>query len=93
MPQLTLMTNQSLNSFPQENMMKLIKHLAPLVGVPEEYFSFLLETDKIMMKGAKEGVFVWLKIEAIGFDDTEKLKVLTPQIYKFFEDQLKIDQV
>ena len=46
-----------------------------------------------MMKGAKEGVFVWLKIEAIGFDDTEKLKVLTPQIYKFFEDQLKIDQV
>ena len=73
--------------------MKLIKHLAPLVGVPEEYFSFLLETDKIMMKGAKEGVFVWLNIEAIGFDDTEKLKVLTPQIYKFFEDQLKIDQV
>lgn len=92
MPQLTLYTNLAASEFPIGNMLKLIKHLAPLVGVPEEYFSFLLETDKNMMKGAKEGPFVWLKIEAIAFDDVEKLKSMTPKIYSFFQQELKIDE-
>ena len=92
MPQLTLRTNLSASEFPTENMLKMVKALSPLVGVPEEYFSFLLETDKNMMKGAKEGPFVWLKIEAIGFDDADKLEMMTPKIYDFFKHDLKIDE-
>ena len=38
--------------------------------------------------------YVWLKIEAIGtFEDPENIKVLTPKLFEFFTNELKIEQV
>ena len=49
-----------------------------------------------MSKGGPDNAdkpFVWLKIEAItNFEDPEKVRVLTPQLYRFLEDELKLEK-
>ena len=44
--------------------------------------------------GNADKPFVWLKLEAItNFEDPEKVKSLTPLLYGFMEDELKLEKV
>ena len=44
--------------------------------------------------GNADKPFVWLRLEAItNFDDPEKVKTLTTQLYSFLENELKFEKV
>ena len=44
--------------------------------------------------GNADKPFVWLKLEAItNFEDPEKVKSLTPLLYGFMKDELKLEKV
>jgi len=96
MPFLTLLTNLKSSAVTAESMSKLVKFIAPLLNKPEERFNWILETDKQMSMGGPGNAdkpFVWLKLEAItNFEDPEKVKSLTPLLYGFMKDELKLEK-
>jgi len=96
MPFITLLTNLKTSALVADSMSKLVKFIAPLLNKPEERFNWILETDKQMSKGGPGNAdkpFVWLRLEAItNFDDPEKVKTLTTQLYSFLENELKFEK-
>lgn len=96
MPFVTLLTNLKSSALTADSMSKLVKFIAPLLNKPEERFNWILETDKQMSKGGpgnSDKPFVWLRLEAISnFEDPAKVKALTPLLYSFMKEELKLEK-
>ncbi|XP_023327646.1 D-dopachrome decarboxylase [Eurytemora carolleeae] len=95
MPFVTLLTNLKLAALPKDIMPRLITHLSPLLNKPAQNFNWVCETEKNMSKGPEvsDAPMYWLKIESIGsFEDPKTSNTITPEIFKFFTDELKINQ-